>query len=194
MVLRRSQAAAELLAGQGGAGEFVHEDVVGVLDGAGLAAMPADEVEARAVRGVGSVGDDAEMAHPVAVAQEVALLGADADGEVAARGRRVLAPIAVARDIIDLGPFADRVGLLAVELPVILRQGGNAFGKLRAHVGRDGIADAPAVEPSHQLVLVERTVTAQVDLLDAAGQSGDGLLDHPSVARAGRDVAVAKLS
>ena len=92
MVLRRSQAAphpelveggAELLAGQGGAGEFVHQPIVGVLDGAGLAAVPADQVEAAAAFGIGAVGDDAEMAHRVAVAQQSAVARADADRQIA---------------------------------------------------------------------------------------------------------------
>src|SRR5216684_2282704 len=143
MALRRSQAAphpelvegsAELLAGQGGAGEFVHDDVVSVLDGAGLAAVPADEVEAASRVGIGAVGDDAEMTDAAAVAEQLALARPDADGEVAARADRVLAPDAVARQVIDLGPFADRVVLFAIALPVIVRQGGNAFAKLRAHV------------------------------------------------------------
>src|SRR5712692_11029421 len=105
MMLRRSQAAphpelveggAELLAGQRRSGELVHDDVVGMLDGAGLTAVPADEVEAASLVGIRAVGDDAEMADLAAVAQQLALARTDADGEVAARGRRVLAPVAVA--------------------------------------------------------------------------------------------------
>jgi hypothetical protein len=42
-------------------------------------------------------------------------------------------------------------------------------------------------------VLVERAVAAQIDLGDAARQRGERLLDHPAVARAGRDIAVAEL-
>jgi hypothetical protein len=42
-------------------------------------------------------------------------------------------------------------------------------------------------------VLVERAVAAQIELGDAARQRGERLLDHPAVARAGRDIAVAEL-
>ena len=38
----------ELLAGQGGAGEFVHQHVMGMLDGASLLPVPADQIEAAA--------------------------------------------------------------------------------------------------------------------------------------------------
>jgi hypothetical protein len=42
------------------------------------------------------------------------------------------------------------------------------LGQLRAHIGRDRIANRLLVEPTHQLVLIERAVAAQVDLGDAA--------------------------
>ena len=86
----------------------------------------------------------------------------------------------------DLGPLADRIGLRLVSLPVILGQRGDTFGQLRTHIGRDRIADRLLVEPAHQLVLVQRTVAAQIDRVDAARQCGERLLDHPPVARAGR--------
>ena len=76
---------------------------------------------------------------------------------------------------------------------MILGHGGDAIGQLRAHLGRDRMADRRVVEPAHQVVLVKRTVAAQINLVDAAGQSGQRLLDHPAVARAGRHVAVAEL-
>jgi len=50
------------------------------------------QIETAAALGVGTVGDDAEVAHPVAVAQQLALARADADGEIAARRDRVLFP------------------------------------------------------------------------------------------------------
>src|SRR5260370_14534866 len=110
---------AKLLTGQGGDGEFVHEQVMGVVDGTGLVPVAADQREAAAGLGVGTVGDNAEMAHPIAVAQQFALAWADADGEIAARRDGVLLPNAVAGQVIDLGPLADRIGLRLVSLPVI---------------------------------------------------------------------------
>src|SRR6201987_2297273 len=101
-----------------------------MVDGSGLLRMPADQIEAAAALGIGAVGDDAEVAHPIAVAQQFALARTDADGEIAARRDRVLPPEAVAGQVIDLGPLADRVGLWLVSFPVILGQGGNAFGQL----------------------------------------------------------------
>jgi len=50
---------------------------------------PADPVEAAAAFAVGAVGEDAEVAPPVAVAQQLAPARADADGEIAARRDRV---------------------------------------------------------------------------------------------------------
>ena len=67
---------------------------MGMLDGAGLASVPADQVEIIAALGLGTVGDDAEVVHPVALAQQLALAWADADGEIAAQDR-VLVPDAV---------------------------------------------------------------------------------------------------
>src|SRR5690348_1533816 len=98
-----------------------------MLDGSGLLAVPSDQIEAVAAFGIRTVGDDAEVAHPVAVAQQFALARADADGEIAARRDRVLPPDAIAGQVIYLGPLADRVGLWLVSFPVILGQGGNAF-------------------------------------------------------------------
>jgi hypothetical protein len=43
---------AKLLTGQGGAGEFVHQQVMGMLDGTGLLAVPSDQVETAAALGV----------------------------------------------------------------------------------------------------------------------------------------------
>jgi hypothetical protein len=40
-----------------------------------------------------------------------------------------------------VGPLADRVDFFSVGLPVIFGQRADAFGQLRAHVGRDGVAD-----------------------------------------------------
>ena len=42
-------------------------------------------------------------------------------------------------------------------------------------------------------MLVQRTVAAQIDLVDAAGQRRERLLDHPAVARSGRNMTVAEL-
>ena len=52
---------------------------MGMLDGSGLAAVPANEVQTASVRRVGAVGDDAEVADRVAVAQQLALPRPDAD-------------------------------------------------------------------------------------------------------------------
>ena len=41
---------------------------------------------------------------------------------------------------------------------------GDAFGQLRAHIGRDRVADLLLVEPAHQVVLVERAVAAQIEI------------------------------
>ena len=108
--------------------------------------------------------------------------------QIAARRDRVLLPDAVAGQVINLGPLADRIDLRLVGFPVILRQASDAFGQLWAHIGRDRVADRPFVEPAHQLMLVQRAVAAQpcIDLVDAAGQRGERLLDHPPVSRAGR--------
>jgi len=70
------------------------------------------------------------VAHPVAVAQQLALARANADGEIAARRDGVLVPDAVARQVINLGPLADRLGLFAIGPPMVLRQCGDAFGVL----------------------------------------------------------------
>jgi hypothetical protein len=43
-----------------------------VLDGAGFPVVPADQIEAAGL-GVGAVGDDAEVARRIAVAQQLAL-------------------------------------------------------------------------------------------------------------------------
>src|SRR5215470_5708942 len=118
---------------------------MGMLDSPGLASVPADQVETIAAFGIGAVGDDAEVTHPVTVTQQLALARADADGEITARRDRVLFPDAVAGQIIDLSPFADGVGLFAVEFPMIFRQCRDALGELRAHVGRDRIADRSLV-------------------------------------------------
>jgi hypothetical protein len=40
-----------------------------------------------------------------------------------------------------VGPLADRVDFFSVGLLVIFGQRADAFGQLRAHVGRDGVAD-----------------------------------------------------
>src|SRR5258708_11426523 len=90
---------------------------MGVLDGTGLVPVPADQLEAAAGLGVGTVGDNAEMAHPIAVAQQLALAWADADGEIAARRGCVLLPNAFAGQLIGLGPLADRIGLRLACLP-----------------------------------------------------------------------------
>src|SRR5271166_4622108 len=66
---------------------------------------------------------------------------ANADRKIAARRDRVLLPDAVAGQVINLGPFADSIDLRLVGFPLILRQGGDAFCQLRAHIGRNGIAD-----------------------------------------------------
>ena len=64
---------------------------------AGLLPVPADQVETTAAFEIGTVGDDAEVTHPVAVAQQLALARADADGEIAARRDGVFLPDAVSR-------------------------------------------------------------------------------------------------
>jgi hypothetical protein len=46
---------AEFLTGQDGAGELVHQHVMGVLDGPGFSAVPADQVETTAVVGSGKL-------------------------------------------------------------------------------------------------------------------------------------------
>jgi hypothetical protein len=80
-----------------------------------------------------------------------------------------------------------------VSFPVVFGQRRDAFSQLRTHIGRNGIADRLLVEPAHQIVLVQRTVAAQIDLANAAGQRRECLLDHPAVARSGRYIAVAEL-
>src|SRR5262249_34961250 len=140
-----------------------------MLDGSSLLPVPADQVEAAAAFGIGAVGDDAEVAHPIAVTEQLALARADADGEIAPRRDRVLLPDAVAGQVINLGPLADRVGLVLVSFPVVFGQRGDAFSQLPAHIGRNGIADRLLVEPAHQIVLVQRTVPAQIELPNATG-------------------------
>jgi hypothetical protein len=49
--------------------------------------MPADQIEATAAFGIGAVGDDAEVADPIAVAQQLALALANADRKLADLGR-----------------------------------------------------------------------------------------------------------
>src|ERR1700740_2805595 len=131
---------------------------MGVFDGSGLPAVPADQVETTAALGIGTVGDDAEVTRAVSVAQQLALARADADGEIAARRDRVFFPDAIAGQIIDLGPFADGVGLFSVYFPMILGQRGDALGQLRAHIGRDRIADRLVVEPAPQPGLLDARV------------------------------------
>src|SRR5712671_4715254 len=124
-----------------------------MLDGPGLLPVPADQIEAAAAFGIGTVGDDAEVAHPAAIAQQFALARADADGEIAARRDRILFPDAVAGQVIDLGPLTDRVDLWLVGFPMTFGQSGDTFGQLRAHIGRDRVADRLLVEPAHEIVL-----------------------------------------
>src|SRR6202011_2087143 len=131
-----------------------------MLDGSGLLPVPADQVEAAGAFRVGAVGDDAEVPYAVAVAQQFALARADADGEIAARRNGILFPDAVAGQVIDLGPLADRVDLWLVGFPMTFGQSGDTFGQLRAHIGRDRVADRLLVEPAHLIVLVQRTVAA----------------------------------
>jgi hypothetical protein len=61
---------------------------------------------------------------------------ADADGEIAPRRDCVFASDAIAVQAIDLGPLADGVGLIPVELLLILGQRRDAFAELRAHIGQ----------------------------------------------------------
>jgi len=42
-----------------------------MLDGSSLLPVPADQVEAAAAFGIGAVGDDAEVAHPIAVIEQL---------------------------------------------------------------------------------------------------------------------------
>jgi hypothetical protein len=53
---------------------------------------------------------------------QLTLARADADGEITARRARVFFPDTVAGQIIDLGPFADGIGLFSVEFPMIFGQ------------------------------------------------------------------------
>src|ERR1700692_1875448 len=99
-----------------------------MLDGSGLLPVPADQVEAAGAFRVGAVGDDAEVPYAVAVAQQLALARADADGEIATRRDGILFPDAVAGQVIDLGPLTDRIGLVLVGFPVLLGPGGDALG------------------------------------------------------------------
>src|SRR6516225_9982080 len=85
-----------------------------VLDGSGFPPVPADQIETAAALGIGTV----------VTMQKVA----DADGKIALQRDRVLFSDAVAGQIIDLGPFADGVGLFPVEFPVILGQRRDALG------------------------------------------------------------------
>src|SRR3984893_1351980 len=110
---------------------------MGMLDGAGLLAVPSDQIEATAAFGIRAVGDDAEVTHAVAVAQQLTLARANADRKIAARRDRVLPPDAVAGQVINLGPLADRIDLRLFGFPVILRQAGDAVGQLWAHIGRN---------------------------------------------------------
>ena len=45
----------EFLTGQSGTGEFVHQHVMSMLDGAGLSPVPSDQIEATAAFGIGAV-------------------------------------------------------------------------------------------------------------------------------------------
>lgn len=83
--------------------------------------------------GIEALSDDAEVVAAVAIAQQFALARADADGEIAARRNGILFPDAVAGQVIDLGPLADRVGFFLVGFPMILGQGGDTF---RAATGK----------------------------------------------------------
>src|ERR1700682_6540693 len=114
---------------------------MGMLDGAGLLAVPSDQIEATAAFGIRAVGDDAEVTHAVAVAQQLTLARANADRKIAARRDRVLLPDAVAGQVINLGPLADRIDLRLVGFPVILGQRRDTFRQLRAHIGGGGMAD-----------------------------------------------------
>jgi hypothetical protein len=105
-----------------------------------------------------------------AVAQQFALVRADADSEIAPRRDCVLAPDAIAGQVIELGPLAHGVGLFPVEILVIPGQRRDTFAELRAHIDRDGVVDRLCVERAHQLVLVQRAVAAQINLVEAAGQ------------------------
>ena len=112
-----------------------------MLDGAGLLAMPADQVEAAAAIGIVAVRHDGEVLEARPVAQQLALPGLDADRQIAAGRRVLLRPVAVARHVVDLGPLADRIGFLARWLPVILGQRLDAVLDLLAHAHRDRVPD-----------------------------------------------------
>ena len=72
-------------------------------------------------------------------------------------------------DLILTNPPFGGVGLIAVEFPMIFRQCHDALGQLRAHVGRDRVADRSLAEPARQVVLVERAVAAQIRLGEGEG-------------------------
>jgi hypothetical protein len=103
---------------------------MGRLNGSGLLPVPADQIETAAALGIGTIGDDSEVAHPVAVAQQFALVRTDADRKIAGRRNRILFPEAVARQVVDLGSLADRIGLVPIDFPVVLGQRGDAFGRV----------------------------------------------------------------
>ena len=81
-----------------------------MLDGAGLLALPADQVEAAAALRVVAVCHDREVLHARAVAQKFTLLRFDADRQIAARRRELLVEVAVVGNVVDLGPLARRIG------------------------------------------------------------------------------------
>jgi hypothetical protein len=56
-----------------------------MLDSSGLLAMPADQIQTAAAFGIGTISDDAEVPHPIAVAQQLALARTNTNGEIAAR-------------------------------------------------------------------------------------------------------------
>ena len=113
---------AELLARQRLGRQLVGQHVVGVLDRAGLAALPADQVEPVPPSRIGPVGDDREVLDLAAVGEQPALLLADAADQIARRHGPVLGGHPVARHVRHLGPMPDRIAVLALELPGLLGQ------------------------------------------------------------------------
>jgi hypothetical protein len=99
----------------------------------------------------------------------------------------------IARHVRDLGPLPDRITIVALDLPSGARHGLDRRCQLAAHVGTDGVADALAVQPAQQRLLVQRAVAAQPHLVDTGRQGRQRLLDEASIAGACRHVAVAEL-
>jgi hypothetical protein len=106
----------------------------------GLVAVPLEDREAS----LRPIRDHGEIVHAAPVREETPLALLDADREVAPDAGAVLPMVPIVWDVRDLGPRADRLRLLPLELPGGLGEPADLGLELLREIGADGVLD-PAV-------------------------------------------------